>query len=57
VISTNNGLERLNLEIKNNYTFRERLSLPVFLEKVRAMLEDWSTDIAAFPVFFIHVCL
>uniref|UniRef100_A0A915DFT8 SWIM-type domain-containing protein n=1 Tax=Ditylenchus dipsaci TaxID=166011 RepID=A0A915DFT8_9BILA len=45
MISTNNGLERLNLEIKCNCTFRERLSLPAFLNKVDLMLNDWSSDL------------
>uniref|UniRef100_A0A915D851 SWIM-type domain-containing protein n=1 Tax=Ditylenchus dipsaci TaxID=166011 RepID=A0A915D851_9BILA len=49
IISTNNGLERLNLEIKCNYTFRERLPLPVFLNEVDLMLNDWSSNIISVP--------
>lgn len=41
--STNNGLERCNLEVKKSHTFRERLKFNAFTEVVEKMLKvDWS---------------
>jgi hypothetical protein len=51
LISTNNALERRNLDIKENYTFRERVSVPSFFNKVETMLNEWSLDILEKPVY------
>ena len=42
--STNNALEATNNDIKNSYTFRERLPLGEFLVLCIRMVEKWSQD-------------
>lgn len=44
VPSTNNALESFNLTIKNEQTFRERLEMSLFREKLVNMVKQWSTE-------------
>ncbi|CAF0999418.1 unnamed protein product [Brachionus calyciflorus] len=49
--STNNSLEANNNSIKNVHTFRERLSLPIFLQKIEEILFNWSSDRGSIKFF------
>ena len=43
-VSHNNSLERFNLFVKESYTFRKRLSLPLLFQSIELMLKEWSFE-------------
>ena len=42
--SHNNSLERFNLFVKESYTCRKRLSLPLLFQSIELMLKEWSFE-------------
>lgn len=49
--STNNGLERKNLEIKELYTLRKRLPFTEFKTVAETIVQDWSYELRDMVIF------